>query len=268
VDAHIRYLAIVSERPETLAHFYMTYFSMRELGRSDEGDIALTDGFYNVSLVKPRPGADEIGISHFGIEIDDVREIEARLEEFAPKSDIQQEEGGLFHGEYRVFDPNGVAVSLSERHFNLPAAERHMPNIRHMAMCVPNNDRVLDYYRNVFGFREPGNSRKLREAGLPVRWAADGSTAMAILTSHKGRVVNEETESSRDGVNHFGFLVKDMDSYLTSLPKGAISERDYNVAPGVPRSSAEFRVFDPDRNPFDLSETKGYEVDVDVFARA
>ena len=30
MNSHIRYLAIVSEKPEILANFYSTYFKMRE----------------------------------------------------------------------------------------------------------------------------------------------------------------------------------------------------------------------------------------------
>src|SRR5918992_1937831 len=101
MDAQIRYLAIVSERPDMLARFYSTYFAMRELGRSDAGDIALTDGFYNISILKPRDGATEVGISHFGIAIDGIGEIEARLKDFAPTAELCQEEGGLCRGDYR-----------------------------------------------------------------------------------------------------------------------------------------------------------------------
>ena len=107
MDSQIRYLAIVSEHPDGLAHFYSTYFGMRELGRSDAGDVALTDGFYNISVLKPRDGAAELGISHLGITIDDIGQIEARLKDFAPETDIRQEEGDLFHGDYRVTDPYG-----------------------------------------------------------------------------------------------------------------------------------------------------------------
>jgi catechol 2,3-dioxygenase-like lactoylglutathione lyase family enzyme len=88
MDSQIRYLAIVSEQPDTLAHFYSNYFGMRELGRSDAGDVALTDGFYNISILKPRDSAAELGISHLGITIDDIGQIEARLKDFAPKTDI------------------------------------------------------------------------------------------------------------------------------------------------------------------------------------
>ena len=72
MDARIRYLAIVSEQPDTLARFYTSTFGMRELGRSGAGDVALTDGFYNLSILKPRDSAEEPGLSHFGLENSEV----------------------------------------------------------------------------------------------------------------------------------------------------------------------------------------------------
>ena len=121
MDSQIRYLAIVSEQPDTLARFYSTYFAMRELGRSDAGDVALTDGFYNISLLKPRDDAAEVGISHLGITIDNIGQIEARLKDFAPKTDIRQEKGGLFGGDYSVIDPYGQVVSSF--HSSVPYAK-------------------------------------------------------------------------------------------------------------------------------------------------
>jgi catechol 2,3-dioxygenase-like lactoylglutathione lyase family enzyme len=255
VSGQVRYLAIVSEQPERLAQFYTTYFKLRELGRSDAGDVALTDGFYNLSLLKPRPGAETPGTSHFGIAIDDIREIEGRLEEFAPSADIEVEAGDLFHGEYRVRDPFGQTVSLSTREFHAPTTERGFPSIRHLAMCVPNNDEVLDFYVNVFGFRENTTSQRLRAQGSVVRWAADGATAMALLPDRTRREINA-TESARDGLNHFGFLVTDVGNFLDSLPEDCVSTRPSD------RPMAEYRGFDPDRNPFDISQDKGFEVDV------
>ena len=40
-----------------------------------------------------------------------------------------------------------------------------------------------------------------------------------------------------------------------------------NKRPNV-RDMAEFRIFDPDLNAIDLSQTKGFEVDFDVWERA
>ena len=260
MSSQIRYLAIVSERPDALATFYSTYFSMRELGRSDTGDVALTDGFYNISILKPRNGTDELGISHFGIAIEDISEIESeiegRLKAMDSKTEVREEEGGLFHGDYHVTDPNGQIVSLSTHGFHTPSVERTFPCIRHIAMCVPNNDEVLDFYVNVFGFRESTTSKRIRAENRVVRWAADGETAMAILPDREHRDMNER-ESPRDGLNHFGWLVTDIEHLLDSLPEGCISKRPSS------RPMAEYRGFDPDGNPFDISQDKGYEIDVD-----
>ena len=256
MDSQIRYLAIVSEQPDTLARFYSTYFGMHELGRSDAGDVALTDGFYNVSILKQRDGAAQPGISHLGITIDDIGQIEARLRDFAPKTNIRQEKGGQFHGDYSVTDPYGQVVALSTHQFHTPRAERNFPCIRHIAVCVPNNDEVLDFYVNVFGFRESTTSKKIRAQNRVVRWAADGETAMAILPDRGHRDMNER-ESPRDGLNHFGWLVTDIERFLNALPEGCISQRPSS------RPMAEYRGFDPDRNPFDISQDKGYEIDVD-----
>jgi catechol 2,3-dioxygenase-like lactoylglutathione lyase family enzyme len=256
MNSQIRYLAMVSEQPEILARFYSAHFAMRELGRSAAGDIALTDGFYNISILKSRDRAGERGISHFGITIEDIREVETRLKDFAPKADISQEEGGLFHGDYQVTDPSGQTVSLSTHEFHTPKVERTFPCIRHLALCVPNNDEVLDFYVNVFGFRESTTSKKIRAQNRVVRWAADGETAMAILPDRQHRDMNER-ESPRDGLNHFGWLVTHIEHFLDSLPEGCISKRPSS------RPMAEYRGFDPDRNPFDISQDKGYEIDVD-----
>jgi catechol 2,3-dioxygenase-like lactoylglutathione lyase family enzyme len=267
MDSRIRYLALGSEQPDKLAHFYTTYFGMTELGRSDKGEIALTDGFYNLSILPPGHGV-EPGLSHFGLEIDDIREVEGRLEEFSPNAELKGEKGDLFHGEYRVTDPNGLAVSLSTKKFNVPAATRGLPAIRHVALSVKNNDDILGFYRQVFDFREPTTSLKIRERGdNPTRFAADGATSLAILRFP----VDQDMEAPEDGwtarhfkegVNHFGFLVNDIQGFMARLPEGSVTKR-----PAV-RPMTEFRVIDPEANEIDISQHKGYEIDVDKWEHA
>jgi catechol 2,3-dioxygenase-like lactoylglutathione lyase family enzyme len=267
MDCRIQYLAMVSEQPEKLADFYKTYFNMRELGR-ENGDVALTDGFFNVSVMKPHAAAPELGLCHLGVAIQDIHEIESRLEDFAPNADIRAEKGDLFHGEYRVSDPNGLTVSMSTKNFNVSGSNRGFPAIRHVALSVPKNDDVLGFYQNVFGFREPSTSKKIRERGdNPTRFAADGSTSLAILRLPVD-VDAEEPEGGwtlrhfKSGVNHFGFLVNDIENFRAKLPAGSVSKRP------AARPMTEYRVIDPETNEIDISQHKGYEVDDGVWEHA
>jgi catechol 2,3-dioxygenase-like lactoylglutathione lyase family enzyme len=266
MEAHIRYIAIVSEQPDELARFYGHYLGLRELGRGTAGDVSLTDGFYNLTILKQRAGLGEpderLGLNHFGVEIDDIHEVEARLEDFAPNADIRQEPGDVHHGEYRVFDPNGLAVSLSTKRFHVDGEKLGWPRIRHVAMQVPKNDEVLDFFRNVFGFRETETSRQARKIENPARFAGDGHTSLAILRDpDRIRLDHRETDERniRFGVNHFGFLVPDLAGMLALLPDAA-------ARPSI-RPMAEYRAYDPDLNGFDLSQEKGFEVDDGTWER-
>jgi catechol 2,3-dioxygenase-like lactoylglutathione lyase family enzyme len=264
----IRYIAGIAENPDKLAQYYRANFGLRELGRSPEGDVSLTDGFYNLTFLKKRPGLDEeddgLGLNHFGIEIDDIREIESRLEEFAPRADIRQEKGDLHHGEFRVYDPNDIPISLSLRSFGVTGEKRHMPHIRHIAMMVPKNQEVADFFCNVFGFRETSSGKRNHGTPNPVRFVGDGSTALAILRD-PARAIADGVEppgtNLKPGVNHFGFLVNNMSEMLERLLGPDTSQRP------ATRPMAEFRTHDPEGNPIDISQVKGYEVDDGVWVR-
>ena len=276
---HLSYLAIIAERPEALADFYHTHFGLTELGRSAAGDISMTDGYFNLTFLKRRPGLGEAddskGLHHFGLSIDDIREIEARLEDFAPGVEILPESGDLHHGEYRVHDPNGYAVSLSTRHFGVTPRPRGLPSIRHIALSVPNREEVTRFYADVFGLRETSVSLRRRADNLPARHMGDGNTNLAILPDPDlMREMGEEREvadqyyalNTKGGVAHFGFVVASVEDVLSRMPPelaGASNER-----PGARRDMAEFRVFDPEWNGIDISQRKGFEVDYDVWVRA
>jgi hypothetical protein len=66
--ATIRYLACISENPETLASFYQRYLRTDELGQSAAGDISISDGFLNLTFFKKRPALCEprmdTGLNH------------------------------------------------------------------------------------------------------------------------------------------------------------------------------------------------------------
>lgn len=280
MKAHFGYMAIVSERPQALADFYTKYFDMWNLGRSDAGDISITDGFLNVSILKQRSGVEGAsgrpGLSHFGIAVDDIRELEANLEEHFPSVDIKAENGDLQHGECRVYGPNGLPFSISTQNFGVSGTPRRIPRIRHIATCYDKwMDDESDFITKVFGFREVSTTVERRKENRGTRFIGDGNINLALLAGSLGhpgggdgevyRSEEERAINSKHGLQHFGFVVEDIPSLLEALPPELA--RWTNQRPYL-RDMAEYRVFDPDLNGIDLSRHMGFEVDFDVWENA
>lgn len=279
MSARIEYIAVICRDPETVAEYYKTYFGLHELGVSRSGDVSLTDGFYNLSLLRERSELREeatpitsagctqcnhasLGLHHLGIAVEDIEAIKERLKQYAPQVELRLENGDLQHGEYRLVDPAGLPVSISTRRFGVSGETRHVPAIRHIALSVPSNDEMVDFYTKIFGFRETTTSKNNRAVGNPSRFVGDGSTALAILREPQLlKAVEPEGSCLKGGINHFGFLVSDMAEMLRRLP-----ERTTSIRPSV-RPMAEHRTADPEGNALDVSQVKGYEVDVNVWVR-
>jgi catechol 2,3-dioxygenase-like lactoylglutathione lyase family enzyme len=261
--ARIRYLAFLSETPAKLAEFYSKYLQLQEIGKSPQGDVSLTDGFYNITILKWRAGLKEprmgLGLHHIGLEVDNIDEVKARYLRYDPQGLIVEEPGGIYCGMCRIFDPECNSISLSESGFGLKKEESRIPRVRHIAFNALVPDRVLSFYNEVPGLRELGTSFERRQQRLGNRFVGDGFTNLAIHPFYD----NKEGHEAGFGVNHIGFLVQDLQRTIDQLSEVAsVKPRPTN------RPYAEFRFRDPEGNRLDLSQTKGWEVDVDKWERA
>jgi catechol 2,3-dioxygenase-like lactoylglutathione lyase family enzyme len=262
--AILRYVAFISESPEKLVGFYNRFLGTETLGRSAEGDISITDGFYNLTFFKSRPALNEMrmecGLHHVGLEVDDLEEVKGRFLALNPRGMILQEPDGVHHGEIRIHDPECFPVSLSTKGFGVPASkEKRFPRVRHIAYHALDPEMMLRFYTQVLGLREVPSSYERRKQGRGNRFAGDGATNLAIHPFYN-RIEGHEP---RFGINHIGFLVNDMPAVMAEL-SGAlkIGPRPSN------RPYAEFRFRDLEGNALDLSQTKGWEVDVNKWETA
>jgi catechol 2,3-dioxygenase-like lactoylglutathione lyase family enzyme len=255
--ARIRYIALLSDSPDDQARFYSRYLELQELGRSNEGDVSMTDGFFNITFLKRRPEIqdhrNEIGLHHIGLEVPSIAEVEERYRALRPNMPILDEPGGLHFGERRIFDPEGTAISLSERPFGVEKIEERLPRIRHIAYNALWPEGVHNFFVLMFGFRELEASFERREQGRLNRFSGDGSTNFAIHPFFN----KSDGHQPRYGVNHFGFLVRDVGAKVTELMDEAPAEKRPATRP-----YAEYRFKDPDENMADLSQSKGWQVDV------
>lgn len=262
--ATLRYVAFMSEEPEKIADFYNRFLGTKEIGRSAEGDVSVTDGFYNLTFFKKRPALREpgmeTGLHHVGLAVDDLEEVKARYLKFNPRGVIMDEPGGIHHGELRIYDPECHPVSLSEKTFGVRAAdEKRFPRVRHIAYNALDPETMLQFYNQVLGLREVPTSYLRRQQGLGNRFGGDGFTNLAIHPFYS----RAEGHEVRFGINHIGFLVDNMEATMAELR---------NVLKIAPRPStrpyAEFRFRDPEGNALDLSQSKGWEVDIGKWEKA
>jgi catechol 2,3-dioxygenase-like lactoylglutathione lyase family enzyme len=261
--ATIRYLAILSHDPDSLAGFYKTYMAMRELGRSSEGDVTVSDGGFNVTIFKQRPELHELnkepGFHHLGIAVDSLDEIEERYRKFYPRGTVVRESGDLQHGEMRIYDPECHPVTVSARNFHLGANAAGVPRIAHIAMGALDPSAVYDFYANVFGFPEMlvAHADAAKRPGYRNRHVGDGFTNVAIQAFYNDR----EGHEARHGIAHIGYVVED----AMALADSAAGVATLTRRPSS-RVQSEVRMRDPQGNGYDLSR-RGWEVGIDKWAK-
>jgi catechol 2,3-dioxygenase-like lactoylglutathione lyase family enzyme len=263
--ACIRYLALLCAEPAALAGFYKGNFGFDEIGRSAAGDVTLTDGGFNVTLFKNRPDLHEPrmenGLHHLGIAVDNVDEIVARYRKRYPRGTVIAESGDLQHGEARIFDPECNPVSLSQKQFGLSPVRTNVPRIAHLALNALDTEAILDFYQEVFGFRELFEAHKesRKRPGYRNKHVGDGQSNVAIQAFYSGEVGHE----ARFGIAHFGLLVPDSRA-MADVVRGdgaSVTPRPAH------RTQSEIRMRDPEGNGCDLSQ-RGWEVDTDKWVRA
>lgn len=262
--ATLRYVAYLAEDPAKLVDFYHRFLGTEELGRTADGDITITDGFYNLTFFKNRPELGEMqmnnGLHHIGLQVDDLEEVKDRFLKFNPRGMIIPETDDLQHGEMRLHDPECRPVTVSTKSFGVPASkEKQFPRVRHIAYNALDPESMLQFYTQVLGLREIPSSYQRRQQGLANRFCADGKTNLAIHPFYSP----VEGHEAKYGINHIGFLTNTMQATMAELS---------SVLKIAPRPSsrpyAEFRFRDLEGNALDLSQTKGWEVDVDKWVSA
>ena len=84
----IKHIAIRTPDPEKTAQFYINVFGLEEVGKAGSG-LYLSDGYINLAILKSidegsgesvRDEAGYAGIDHLGFMVEDMDEIQAKLE--------------------------------------------------------------------------------------------------------------------------------------------------------------------------------------------
>ena len=91
-----------------------------------------------------------------------------------------------------------------------------MAKIRHIAIKVEDQEKAANFYKQTCGMTEAWRGR-VRDDGNRAIYLTDGYINMAVLPARGGR----------EGIDHFGFQVEDMESTLnTADASGAQKQAD------------------------------------------
>jgi catechol 2,3-dioxygenase-like lactoylglutathione lyase family enzyme len=281
----IQSITVAAYEQEKLADFYCEVFGMRAVRQiSTDSDAAprgilLTDGHTTFGIHKAglingkfRPE----GLHDFGFLVDDLEEV----------GELAAENGGLWkmklkdrsdaadkHAQAGLFDPIGVSIDLTERGYPVvpPGASADSsdpwappadikPRIQHLTVAAFDQEKVAEFYGKVFGmdvvyrrgFGETGDEN-LHDGGI---YMSDGHINFVI---HKACVVRGAFRPEK--LNHFGFVVDDMDPIFERAEKAGALKTYRKSAP-----YSDGALMDPIGNNIDVS-VRGYglEVPEDVY---
>jgi catechol-2,3-dioxygenase len=251
--------------PAALARFYIRNFGLDEIGRNAAGDVTLSDGMFNLTLLRNRGELREphmaAGLHHLGIAVERIDDVIVRYRGFYPRGTVVAEAGDLQHGEARIYDPECNPVTLSQRHFGLGPPAPRVPRIAHIALNALDTEAILAFYRDIFGFRElfAAHAHSRKKPGYRNKHVGDGATNVAIQAFYN----EEEGHEARFGIAHFGFLVPDSAAMAERVADGGATVK----ARPAHRTQSEIRMRDPEGNGCDLSQ-RGWEVDTDKWVSA
>ena len=109
--AKIRHLAIKTKNPERLAGFYEEVFGLKRIRSEKGGAIYMSDGYLTLALLRNRGEATPSGINHFGFHVDDIKDVEEKLQKF--EEPLVQRPANRPFAEYRAMDPDGNLFDVS-----------------------------------------------------------------------------------------------------------------------------------------------------------
>ena len=108
------------------------------------------------------------------------------------------------------------------------------PKVRHVAVMTKNREKMVEFYQKIFGL-EPK-----RGFGGAI-YMSDGEVNIALIDAKR--------EDQKEGLNHFGFEVDDLDEIKRRLQDAGITaEIDMKAD-----KDSDHRIQDPDGNWVDMA---------------
>lgn len=233
----IRHLAIVSQNYALLGKFYEAVFGMQsgEDARADSA-VSLSDGYVGLN-VNPRTPGRQAGLDHFGLQVDDVEAIAARLRDDWPNVHLLKRPSNRPFAGISMHDPAGNVFDLSQEGmenrrgvYAEAPAEPHPRRISHFMLRTVDVPTLARFYTEVFGL-----AQREKLPGDPNVYLTDGQVTLLLAPWRIGDYGGGGIE--RPALEHLGFQVEDLTEFEADLER--VAGRNPYLAPRPHKAGVE-----------------------------
>jgi catechol 2,3-dioxygenase-like lactoylglutathione lyase family enzyme len=261
--AKIKHLAIISDNYTLLSRFYEALFGMRtSKSPRPESAVAIGDGYVGMNIIPQKLGR-QAGLEHFGLEVEDVEKIGARLREKYPAVQLIKRPTNRPFAGISTHDPEGYVFDLSQQDMT-NRAEVYVDGewkqdryVSHFVLRALNPANLAKFYREIYELQELE-----KPADDPSHYLTDGRVTLVVspwaITDYEGAGIEPRH------MDHLGFKVEDVDSFKKDLqalvkrnpalaPKPGGTEGDIRLKLLAKCKHGQFQLADPDGVPIDVS---------------
>ena len=260
--AKIRHLAIRTQKVTTLKDVYMGLFGMQESDDHRSPNAPnISDGYLGLNIL-PRGAGRQAGLDHFGIEVEDIELVEARLMERYPSVKMLRRPSNRPFAGISTHDPTGQIFDLSwagmdhKKGVYTDEIREQDRRIKHFALHTVDPITVATFYREVFELQELE-----ADADDPNFYLSDGRVTLVVcpwrITDFEGGAIE------RPALDHIGFEVESLDAVQKELQELVESNPELTPVPWGEQGDTTLREFAKCKyGQYRLSDPDGVLVDV------
>lgn len=268
--AKLKHLAIVSEQYTLLGKFYEVMFGMKPSANArPDAAVVVKDGYVGLNI-NPRRGkaGRQAGLDHFGLEVQDVEQVYARLREKYPSINVLKRPSNRPFAGISCHDPAGNVFDISQEGMEnrtdayINADSEQPRHVKHIALRAVDPVGLRKYYREVFELAELE-----KPADDPNFYLTDGRVVFMIMPWNILDYAGTGVE--RPALDHIGFKVESVEAVRLQLEdlttrRAALAPNPIGAAAGKEGEArlklsakckmGEFHMSDPDGVLIDVSE--------------
>jgi catechol 2,3-dioxygenase-like lactoylglutathione lyase family enzyme len=209
MTAKLRHVALISDQYALQGKFYEAAFGMRTAADTrPERAVTVSDGYVGLNINPRKPGRPA-GLDHFGLEVDDVEHVLARLRGGYPGVQVVKRPATRPFAGISTHDPAGNVFDLSQKDMAnrtsvyVEGESRHPRYISHLAVRTLHAEQLAEFYVRVYELR-PAE----RKPGDPNFYLSDGRVTLVLMPWSIADY--EGTGIVRPGPDHIGFTVESL----------------------------------------------------------